>query len=127
MNDNAIPWLFGLLTAGWFGLMAQRVERNWVLWALAGGFFGLVTTTFVFGLGHAAAIPFSDHRKGVLHIEWTVLAGVLIAVFGGLFTIGLRRKNGDAAAIGKAEPQLSEGPPANVGVPAQPAAKTLKR
>ena len=89
----AIPWLLAVITAIWFGLTAHRADRNSALWSLGGGLFALVVSTIVFGLGHAAAMPFSDRERARLHVEWTVEAVALIAIMGWLFTLGLYRAN----------------------------------
>jgi hypothetical protein len=91
MEIGMAPWLLALLTAGWFGWMARREERNLALWAVGGFAFGLVTSTLVLGLGQASSIPFSDHERKVDQIEWTVAAVVLIAVAGWLLTASLHR------------------------------------
>jgi hypothetical protein len=71
--------------------MAGRSGRNWALWALGGGLFALSTSTIIFGLGHASAIPFSDQENTKLHYEWTALSILVIAVVGWLFTTPLHR------------------------------------
>ncbi len=92
MSINVIPWILACATAGWFGLLALRAGKSWTLWGLAGGVFGLVSSTCVFGLGQATAIPFSDRERSALHTEWTMAALAIILLVGGLFTWGLRRK-----------------------------------
>jgi hypothetical protein len=87
-----IPWLLAVATAIWFGLTARRAERDATLWSLGGGFFALVVSTIVFGLGHAAAMPFSAHERARLHVQWTGEAVVLIGILGWLFTLGLYRR-----------------------------------
>ncbi len=91
MSITTIPWVLAGVNAVWFGLMARRAQGNWVLWALGGGVFALVTSTIIFGLGQASCIPFSDHERAVLHTQWTLLSIVVTAALGWLFTWGLHR------------------------------------
>ncbi len=93
MNITFTPWGLGLLTACWFGFMAFQAGRNWAVWGLVGGIFGLVISTYIFGLCHAVAIPFSDHHLAVLHIKWTVVSLVVVGALGWLFTLGLHRQH----------------------------------
>ncbi|HEV2208307.1 MAG TPA: hypothetical protein VG167_05990 [Verrucomicrobiae bacterium] len=99
MNDLSIPWILTAITAIWFGAMARRAERNWVLWGLGGGFFALVTSTIIFGLGHAASIPFSQRDVAGMHFKWAAISVVVIGVLGWLFTLGLHRRSSDPAPI----------------------------
>jgi hypothetical protein len=92
MSMNGISWILAAATSVWFGFLAVRAGKSWVLWGLAGGSFGLVSSTFIFGLGHATGIPFSDRDRTVLHIEWTLAAFALILLVGGLLTWSLWRK-----------------------------------
>jgi hypothetical protein len=93
MSLTTIPWIVAVITALWFGFMARQAERNWVLWGLGGGLFGLVTSTIVFGLGHASSIPFSEHERSALQAEWTVISVLLVAVVGWLLTLSLHRQH----------------------------------
>lgn len=91
MEIGAIPWLLAVITAGWFGWMAQRAARNVTLWAVGGAAFGLVVSTIVLGLGHASSIPFSDHDRAVDQFKWTTAAVVIIGVGGWALSSGLHR------------------------------------
>jgi hypothetical protein len=91
METESIPWLFALLTAGWFGWMANRVERAWILWAVGGAAFGVVISTLALGLGRATSIPFSDHERVVDEAKWLVAAAVVIGAIGWLLTSSLHR------------------------------------
>lgn len=91
MEIGAIPWLLAIVTAGWFGWMAHRAARNVTLWAVGGAAFGLVVSTIILGLGHAASIPFSDHERAVDQIKWTTAAVVIIGVGGWALSSGLHR------------------------------------
>lgn len=71
----------------------MRVGKNWTLWGLAGGAFGLVSSTCVLGLGQATAIPFSDQARAVLQMEWTLAAIAVILLVGGVFTWNLWLKS----------------------------------
>ena len=89
MELGPIPWLLTILTAGWFGWMANRAGRTWILWAVGGVAFGLVTSTIVLGLGQAANIPFSDHERRVDQAEWATVAVLLILIIGLALTSNL--------------------------------------
>ncbi len=93
MSITIIPWLLACGTAVWFGLLAVRAGKSWPLWGLAGGAFGLVSSTCVMGLGQATGIPFSDEARTALHVEWTLTAIAIILLVGGLFTWNLWRKS----------------------------------
>ena len=93
MSLTTIPWVIGILTALWFGLMARWAERNWVSWGLGGGVFALVTSTIVFGLGHASSIAFSEHERSALQVKWTVISFLLVGIVGWLLTLGLHRQH----------------------------------
>jgi len=108
---NGIAWVLACATAVWFGWLAVRAGKSWVLWGLAGGAFGLVSSTCIFGLGHATGIPFSDRDRVVLHIEWTLAAVAIILLVGGLFTWSVGRK-ASGAAPGKNQPAQDEKKPA---------------
>ena len=83
--------MLAILTAGWFGWLACRAERNWILWVVGGAAFGLVTSTLIFGLCQAASIPFSDHQRATDRLEWTIAAVVVILIGGWGLTSGLHR------------------------------------
>ncbi len=97
---TAVAWVLGVLTAGWFGFQAYRSGRGVLLWSVAGGLFGLIAATFVFGLGHAFCIPFSDSQRKSFYIEWIGAAIVIIALLGWIFTLGLSRGRNTPAAPG---------------------------
>ena len=86
-----VPWLLAFATAVWFTLMARKAERSLVQWALTGAVVGLVSATIVMGLCNARGFPYSDHERTVMHIEWTALAVLAIAVVGWVVTAGLHR------------------------------------
>ena len=86
------PWIIAALAAAWFGLMAHRAGRSVALWALGGGFFGLTVTTIVWGVGQAAALPFSDQDRTTFHIRWTVEALVIVGVCSGALMLFLKRQ-----------------------------------
>ena len=91
MEQRVIPWLLAGLTAGWFCWMGVRAGRNPALWGVGGAAFGLVTSAIVFGLAQARTIFYSAHDRRVGHIEWLVIAVLLILVFGWLLTLSLHR------------------------------------
>ncbi len=93
-----LAWVLAAITAVWFGLLAVRAGKSWVLWGLAGGFFGLVSSTCVVGLGHASGIPYSDSARTALHVEWSLIAVAIILIVGGLLTWNLWRQSRRLAA-----------------------------
>ncbi len=93
MSITIIPWVLACATAAWFTLLAMRAGKSWALWGLAGGAFGLVSSTCVLGLGHATGIPFSDAASRAQHVEWTLAAIAIILIVGGLFTWNVWRKS----------------------------------
>ena len=93
MSLTTIPWIIGIITALWFGFMAHRGERNWVLWGLGGGLFALVASTIVFGLGYASSTPFSGQERSSLQIKWAVISVLLVGISGWLLTMSLHRQH----------------------------------
>jgi hypothetical protein len=91
METERLPWLFAILTAGWFGWMAHRAGRSWALWAVGGAIFGLVASTIVIGLGNAVSLPYSEHERTVHRLKWTAAAAALIVVVGWMLTSSLHR------------------------------------
>lgn len=92
MIIGSTPWWLALATGFWFALVAQRAGRSWILWAISGALFALVTATLILGLGSAMTIPFSDHARTVAQTEWAIAVVLVIAVLGLLFTLGLCRQ-----------------------------------
>lgn len=82
MNITIVPWFIAAFGAACFGALARYFGRNWVPWALSGGFAALITTTIIWGIGSAADIPFSDHDRLVFHLRWTAeaLAAVVVVL-----------------------------------------------
>ncbi|HWX19493.1 MAG TPA: hypothetical protein VN578_06260 [Candidatus Binatia bacterium] len=113
MSLMTIPWLLALATGIWFGFQARKAGRNWLLWGLGGAFFALVVTTILFGLGEAAAIPFSDAEKASLHKKWTAAALIIIAALGWLFTMPLHRSHLAFWNARNKGPATSPPPPVN--------------
>jgi hypothetical protein len=94
MNLNAVPWCLAVVTAVWFAWMAKRAGRNWLLWVCGGAVLGLVASTFIIGINHAAAIPFSAPEKAHLHLKWGLECVLAIGVFGWLVSLPLHRHAG---------------------------------
>src|SRR6266853_1608889 len=86
-----IAWLFSLVTALWFGVMARRAHRNWLLWGVAGGVFALANSTIVFGLSEAAFIPLSEDANVHFRKVTTSTAAGIVGSLGWLFTLSLQR------------------------------------
>jgi hypothetical protein len=136
MSLTTIPWIIAIITALWFGFMARNAERNWVLWGLGGGLFALVASTIVFGLGHASSIPFSEHDRSSLQVQWAVISVLLVGIVGWLLTLSLHRQHllvwrlfrvdsnqlhPTPASAGEPQPKIS--PPAKATQEPTPASK----
>jgi hypothetical protein len=86
-----IPWPVALATAAWFGTMAYRGGKNFVLWAIGGGMLGLIVTTLVLGLAQATFLPFSTGEIAPFRMKMAALAVFLVLGIGWLFTGTLHR------------------------------------
>ena len=86
-----VPWPVAFATAAWFGIMARRGEKNFILWAIGGGMLGLIVTTIVMGLGQATFIPFSTGEIAPFRIKMAALSVFLVLGIGWLFTGTLHR------------------------------------
>jgi hypothetical protein len=104
-----IPWPVAAATAAWFVFMAYKAGKNRVLWAFGGGMLGLIVTTLVIGLGQATFIPFYSAEVASFRIKVAVLAILLVAGIGWLFTGSLHRH---LLATRKQTPALAPEPPA---------------
>jgi hypothetical protein len=93
-NDivGSIPWPIAVASAAWFGFMAYKSEKNFVLWAIGGGLMGLVITTIVVGLGQATFIPYYTAEVSAFRLKAAGLALVLVLCVGWLFTGPLHRR-----------------------------------
>jgi hypothetical protein len=89
---RSVPWLFSLGTAVWFGIMAYRARRNWLLWASGGAVFALLTTTIIMGIGEAAFVPVSYEAEVRFRIEVVGMAILTVGFLGWLFTFDLHRR-----------------------------------
>jgi len=87
-----IPWPVAAATAIWFGIMAHKVGKNRVLWAIGGGLLGLVVTTIVMGLSQATFIPFSTEAIGPFRLKMAGVAVLIVLCLGWLFTGTLHRR-----------------------------------
>ena len=111
-----IPWPVAAATAAWFGVMAYKSAKNFVLWAIGGGLLGLVLTTIVLGLAQATFIPYYTEEIHAFRLKVAVLAVVLALCLGWLFTGPLHRRLFASWKERKAEPALE--PPAKSPAPA---------
>ncbi len=91
--NTSIPWCLALLTAVALAFLALRAGRNPILWIVEGLLFGLITSTIVFGVGHAATIPFSASEQTALLVKCTVLSVAIICLTCWVLTIPLRSGN----------------------------------
>ena len=123
MNNNTIPWLFAAATAVWFGLLAFRAQRSFLLWGFGGGLFALVTSTIVFGLARATYIALSHEAYVHRLTQALFLSFFLILVLGWFFTASLhhhqqalwqliRGRLGDTPPSPAADKKSSVSPPA---------------
>ncbi|HVV70876.1 MAG TPA: hypothetical protein VHI52_05140 [Verrucomicrobiae bacterium] len=97
MNITVVPWIVAAFSAACFALMARHFGRSWAPWGLAGGFFALIVTTIVWGVGHAAGIPFSDHDRTMFHLRWTLESLGLVVIVMALLALRLRMTSRDQA------------------------------
>ena len=88
---GSIPWPVAIAAAVWFGVMAYRSGKNFVLWAIGGGLLGLVLTTIVLGLAQATFIPYSTAEIAPFRLKMALLAIILVLCVGWLFTGTLHR------------------------------------
>ena len=120
-NDiiGVIPWPVAAGAAAWFGVMAFRAGKNFVLWAIGGGLLGLVLTTIVLGLAQATFMPFSTGEIVPFRLKMAGLAILLVVGAGWLFTGSLHRH---LLAALKRSP-----PPTSPAVPQKPPPPSLKQ
>jgi hypothetical protein len=97
MSDMFIPWSLAGLAAIWFGTVARRAGRNWLLWAIAGGITGLVICTFILGLEHATFIPYSVKDQSGFRFKVLALSVAVMLLVGLVLTIPLRRDMRDGS------------------------------
>jgi len=92
-NDiiGSIPWPVAVATATWFGVMAYRAGKNFVVWAIGGGLLGLGVTTIVLGLGQATFLPFATEEIAAFRLKIAGVAILLVVFVGWLFTGSLHR------------------------------------
>jgi uncharacterized membrane protein YdfJ with MMPL/SSD domain len=75
-------WILAGLTAAWFGWVARRAGRAWVLWAAGGALLALAITTVSIGLGEASSIPFSNQEARAFRLKEVGIAICLVVVIG---------------------------------------------
>jgi hypothetical protein len=88
-SDLMMAWVLAFAAAVCFGAMARRAGRVWLVWAIAGGVFSLVTATFVLGVATAAFIPLSAEACTAFRIKSVAAAAAIIAALGWLLTRNL--------------------------------------
>ena len=115
-----IPWPVAAATAIWFSMMAFKAGKSVVLWGIGGGLMSLVVTTIILGVGQATFIPFYTQEVAPFRMKMAVLAMLVVACIGWLFTGGLHRH-----LLALLKPQ---GAPAPIpAAPAKPAAASPKQ
>ena len=110
MSITVFPWLMACAGAAWFGWIAFRTNRNWISSAITGALFALVITTFVFGLGQATAIPFSDNQRAGQQLLWALISAGILGAVGSLFTFWLWRKPLRSGLIGNDKTPIASRP-----------------
>jgi hypothetical protein len=93
MNLEA-AWVIALLLASWLALTAHKTRRGWLLWGIGGGVLGLVATTIILGVIHAASIPLSMKGRVEDRIGAVACAILITGLLGWLLTAALRRHPG---------------------------------
>ena len=79
-----ISWFLAAAMAIWFGVLAYRGNRRWVLWMVGGALISLVVSTIVFGLCEAVFIPMSHKDYVVFRIESIALQALAVVFFVGI-------------------------------------------
>ena len=106
---GAIPWPVAVATAIWFGVMAYKAGKNFVLWAIGGGLLGLVVTTIVLGLAQATFMPFASAEIVPFRLKMAGIAILLVLGAGWLFTGTLHRHL--LGFLKRSEAPVPEAPP----------------
>jgi hypothetical protein len=106
MSINVVPWILAAAGAGWFGWIAYRTNRNWIASAITGGLFALIISTFIFGLGNATSIPFSDRERASVRLLWTLASAGIVTLVGSMFTFWLWRKPLPSTRLGSDKPPV---------------------
>ena len=88
---TTIPWLLCVATGVWFALMAFRAKEGILGWAVAGAVLGLVTSTIIMGLGHAAHIPMSEAAAQSFRTKTTLLSVAAILLLGWICSLSLHQ------------------------------------
>jgi len=116
MENNEIiglvPWPVAAATAVWFGVMAYKSGKNFVLWAIGGAVLGLVLTTLVMGLGQATFIPYHTGEIAIFRIKLAAVAVIIVVCAGWLFTGSLHRRLSSAWKKKAAAPEAGARPSA---------------
>ena len=86
---HEVPWAFSLATAIWFGLMARRADRSWLLWGIGGAFLALASSTIVLGVSEAVFIPLSHEACVHSRIGSVAAAALTVGALGWLVTLSL--------------------------------------
>jgi len=92
--DTTAPWLLCIATAIWFAFMAFRAKEGieGILgWAVAGASLGLVTSTIIMGLGHAAYISMSEAAARSFRVKTALLSAAAILVLGWICSLSLHQ------------------------------------
>ncbi len=96
-----LPWVFTVVAAIWLGALAWKSGRSWIGWAIGAAIATVALTTIVFGLAHAASIPFSDYDRAAFRARTALVLAVLLLIVAGAITWGML----------KGPPKIVSGPP----------------
>ncbi len=84
-----LPWLFTAVAALWLGVVGWKAGRSWLAWAIGAALATLAVTTIIFGLAHAASIPFSDYDRAAFRARTALALSFLLLVVAGTISWGL--------------------------------------
>ncbi len=85
------PWVFTAVAALWLGFVGWKAGRSWLGWAIGAGIVTLALSTIVFGLEHAASIPYSDYSRAAFRARTVIGLAILLIICAGLITWAVLR------------------------------------
>jgi len=78
----AILYWVSAIAAISFGFIRWKKGAGWLLWGISGGLFALLLTTLAWGLGTAAAVPYTDEVRKKHQAIMLVLAIIILVIIG---------------------------------------------
>lgn len=92
MELNPLPlFIIAVFSGVAFGLVARLGGRCMGVWALYGALYGLTLSSFVVGVGHAIALPYSDSNVSQYVTTSSIISLLLIGISAGICFLVLRR------------------------------------